>query len=333
MAPAKLSHLKTIFRSNQLRWLGWLIPTAFVLLVGWFFARSLARLWPQIQHSIHQVNALQLVVASLLLVMGYLSLSAGTYLTVKLAGGSLAPGAVVKAFALSQPAKYLPGSIWSLPGRVYFYQRYGLNPVLGGASLSWELVTMVFSAVLVSVLGAGAVLAQSGALPLLILIGLAAAALAVIGLWPPLYRLARHWLGRLPRRFRPELPPEQTRFALYIFGLAVVGFCTAWVLIGLAFVLLVAAIYPQPVSPAALVGIYAGAWVVGFVVIVAPGGIGVREAMLVQLLGLLMPAPYPLLVATVSRLWWMSAEGISVLVGLAIRRPANPVTGEVLFPR
>ena len=63
------------------------------------------------------------------------------------------------------------------------------------------------------------------------------------------------------------------------------------------------------------IGAFALAWVVGFLVVLAPAGAGVREAVLVLALSPVLPAAAALLVALVSRLLLTTID--LVLAGLA----------------
>jgi uncharacterized membrane protein YbhN (UPF0104 family) len=68
-------------------------------------------------------------------------------------------------------------------------------------------------------------------------------------------------------------------------------------------------------------GAFAGAWCVGFLLVVAPAGAGAREAALILLLGSSVPRPQSTVVAVVSRLLFTVADlSWSGVAGLARRR-------------
>jgi glycosyltransferase 2 family protein len=68
-------------------------------------------------------------------------------------------------------------------------------------------------------------------------------------------------------------------------------------------------------------GAFAGAWCVGFLLVVAPAGVGMREAALILLLGSSMSRPQATVVAVVSRLLFIAADlGWGSVAGLARRR-------------
>ena len=82
-----------------------------------------------------------------------------------------------------------------------------------------------------------------------------------------------------------------------------------WILVGTAFVMLVQAIDPVPMLQLPFVAAsFALAWTVGFLALFAPAGIGVREVALIALLENVMPTGTAVIVAVLSRLWWILAE-------------------------
>ncbi|HIE28083.1 TPA: methyltransferase domain-containing protein, partial [Candidatus Poribacteria bacterium] len=66
----------------------------------------------------------------------------------------------------------------------------------------------------------------------------------------------------------------------------------------------------------AMMGAYALAWTVGFLSVITPSGLGVREGILSLLLAVYMPTATATLVALLSRIWSTMAE--LVLVGVAV---------------
>jgi hypothetical protein len=111
-----------------------------------------------------------------------------------------------------------------------------------------------------------------------------------------------------------------------------------WLGYGLAFHLFIRALYPVPLERLpALVGIFAGAWVIGFLSFLAPGGLGVREGILVYLLGFYLPSHVAIVVTLLSRLWVTAAElmGTALALGfdglrdsLSLGHGPLPVEGE-----
>lgn len=89
-----------------------------------------------------------------------------------------------------------------------------------------------------------------------------------------------------------------------------------WVFLGTAFFLFIKSFYP--VVPSQLLvatGTYAVAWSIGFLSVITPSGLGVREGILSLLLTSVLPPATATLVALLSRLWTLSAE--LIVTGMA----------------
>jgi hypothetical protein len=76
----------------------------------------------------------------------------------------------------------------------------------------------------------------------------------------------------------------------------------SWLVPGAAAWLIVAAMTPAAPNPAYVAGAYSFAWMLGFVIVLAPSGLGVREATLVALLGPQVGVAAATLVAVTLRL-------------------------------
>ena len=103
-----------------------------------------------------------------------------------------------------------------------------------------------------------------------------------------------------------------------------------WIVVGIGFFFLTKAVYPLAVSEAPyIVASFGLAWTIGFLVIFAPGGIGVREGILVLLLDQIMPTGAALLVAGLGRLWWMSGEiGLFIISAVAVYLSGRRLGGQ-----
>ena len=62
----------------------------------------------------------------------------------------------------------------------------------------------------------------------------------------------------------------------------------------------------------------------GFLVIPAPAGIGVREVVLVVATTPFLTEPLALVLALAARLWWMAGDALLFVLGLATRKSAFP---------
>jgi uncharacterized membrane protein YbhN (UPF0104 family) len=173
-------------------------------------------------------------------------------------------------FLKSQLGKYIPGSIWQYAGRVELGRDAGIPANIGLASISVEVGASVAAALLLGLL----------AMPRLVAVGVLACvlffALVAAGTRSPISRIV-NGVARIDKAFLGS--------AIRLVPLVIPLYCAVWLVYGLAFWLTARSLYAVSASDVLLyVGVFALAWAVGFVAIFAPGGVGVREAMIVALL-------------------------------------------------
>jgi len=114
--------------------------------------------------------------------------------------------------------------------------------------------------------------------PLAALVTLLGALTLAVALRPAVFA---RWAQRLPLARR--LPPLELVRGRILAAAALVA-AASWAITGTAAWILIAALTPSPPDPFFLIGVYAFAWLVGFLVVFAPSGLGVREATLIVLL-------------------------------------------------
>ena len=260
--------------------------------------------------------------ASALVLLTYAALVQSWRLLVAGWGSTLSYPAAVRIWTIANLGRYIPGKVWSVGALVVLAQREGVNAVAAtGAAMLGTLLN----------LGAGfGVVLLSGSL--------------VLDALGPGYRTAA-WLGsaafvagtlalpwllpavlRTLARRRPSLELPARELPARAVWLAVAINLLSWVGYGSAFLLLTRAVLPE-VSGAlvAYIAIWTASYLVGYLVLIAPGGIGAREAALVAAfvaLGMASSAEAAI-VAAASRLWLIALEVLPGLLSLALAPAAR----------
>lgn len=208
----------------------------------------------------------------LLLISGWRALIVGW-------GERLEMGAAIRIWLLSNLGKYIPGKVWSLVGMALLAQRAGVHPAAAtGSAVVMQLLSLATgAAVAFGMLGAtvlddkvpGGWLASA-------LIGGASLASALVVTSPAMMARIGRMIGR----------PDSLRAVS--FGqwlLAAIPNLVAWIGYGVALVWLTKGTMPG-VSLAwpLAVGAFAASYLAGYLFLLAPGGLVVREGLLILLL-------------------------------------------------
>jgi glycosyltransferase 2 family protein len=176
--------------------------------------------------------------------------------------GTPAPFSWITLFFKSQLGKYLPGSVWQYAGRVGLAHSRGVPVRRALVSIAAEISYSAIAAAAAASLILGWVAAAGVFLGLALLLALSSAV-----------------RGRIARA------GESTLAALRAGPSAIVLYLVVWGLYGLAFWTTGRALFAIPASDIPrYIGIFALAWLAGLVAFFAPGGIGVREAVIAALL-------------------------------------------------
>jgi hypothetical protein len=266
------------------------------------------------------------VAGSALLVLGTYALLVQSWRTlVRAWGGRLGFVDAARIWAVSNLGRYVPGKLWSIGAMAVLAERAGVSPLVAtGSAVVGTVVNLSASLAVVFLAGGDAARALfpqlggwTGALPVLGILGLVLTPLAM----PTLIRAA----ARLTKR---TLPPA--RVPLRALTVVVGANVASWVGYGLAFRWLAASLTSvSGGNHLAYVAVFAGSYLAGYLALVVPGGLLVREAFLTA--GLvrlgLADAPTAALLAVASRLWLTVLElapGLAFLAAGAARFVPRP---------
>jgi glycosyltransferase 2 family protein len=190
--------------------------------------------------------------------------------------GTPAPLSWISLFFKSQLGKYLPGSVWQYAGRIGLARKGGVPLQRAVVSVAAEIGYSALAAAAASSLILGMPVASGVLLGLAGLLALGVAHRRRL-LSPLAHEPSLASTGRIDR--------QSLLSALRAAPQAIVLYLGVWGLYGLAFWTTGRALFDIPGTELPrYIGIFALAWLAGLVAVFAPGGIGVREAVIAALL-------------------------------------------------
>ena len=203
---------------------------------------------------------------------------------------------------ISDFARFLPGKFWYVMFRIHLCKKYHLSSATIAVSALMEEFLNIFSTLLLYVciffMVSPATLSSYAFYLFLFL------PIPFVLMHPKIFQWFIHYIAKL---FKKEYVASNIQYSYLLSLLSI--FFLAWIILGFGFYLMAYAVSPVDIRLfLPLTGIFAISWAAGFLVIILPGGLGLREAVLGYLLAFYLPVPIAILLSLLSRLWLVSGE-------------------------
>jgi uncharacterized membrane protein YbhN (UPF0104 family) len=298
-------------RRGVWRWLGMVV----VALVVFFLVRQVARSWPAVRAYPWRWHWGYLILSLVAIQLAYLTLARSWRSVLRAIRVQLPYTTAYWIFYLSNLGRYLPGKVWQIGAAALLGKRLGLSGTHVAASMIVHVLYFLPMGVALALASGGfpppyddlrfRVIAWS--------LGLATACAA---LWP-------HFLLRMaaPVARKLKIQPERWRIEILRRIYIAVQTTFAWLCLSAGFTFFVLSVTPlAPGDWSYVARVYIAAHVIGYVTLLAPGGIGVREGVIAVLLQPLLGAGPAAGLALLSRLWITITEVVAVMPALAWAR-------------
>ncbi len=294
-------------RGRAAAWLRWGLFALATGLIAW----AVARQWSGVSESLATVGWPRVLLATGL-ALAALGFNTMSWRSVMKSVGLQAPLREASGvFLVSQAGKYVPGAVWPVIAQSEFARAHGVSRARATVG---SLVAMAVGVVMAAVVGAVALAVFSPGAVVTYWWALLIAAVLVVTLIPPvLSRLLKIALKVLRRQ--GEVPRIGGRALAASAGWSALN----WAALGAQAWILIRALGGDA-SFGLATGAFALAWLVGFVVVFAPAGVGPREYALVLLLGSAVTRPEALAFALLSRFAMTLADAIGLALGGFARR-------------
>jgi hypothetical protein len=304
-----------------------LISAAAVAAAAVIFVRAGAGQWAQISHASVSLKPGWLALSFAVNLLGFLADTFSVqqaYRAVARRPEVMTLRRAIAIYNVSSLLKYLPGRVWALVSQVERGTRGGLE---AEGLIQANLICMVVATSTGLLTGSVFLLAYGLRIgkASIAALGLAPLVVAVAGM--AVYRFSPLALSALLKVLRRPMPSSfkhpsdgQLLWLCLIYGtswvLTGVGGVTAWLAFG----------SPRSFSDVVLVGSSMGAgWTVALLAFVVPGGLGIREGAIFWMLDSSLGREVALVLPLLTRLIYMTCEGVLGALGLVLARERAPM--------
>ncbi len=249
--------------------------------IVWFAAQALARNWDQLraQPLDWRIEPGWILLSAATVWLMYAVLIATWRHLLSGWGQRVDRWTAARIWIVSNLGKYLPGKIWAVAGMALMSQQAGVAAwAATGSAVILQALSLGTGAAVVAVTGAGALeTAHPGARAALWLLLIASVIGVLLLFWPPV--LNRVLAVALPDAERRPSPPVRE------IGLGIAANLLAWLGYGVALWFLARGLLPGAglrLQPA--IAVFTASYLAGFLALLVPGGIGVREGVFILML-------------------------------------------------
>ncbi len=305
--------IKDITRSKFSKTTLTIIKLLFVFLPLLIITHYLQGSWYQLSQHLALIDWRLVIIAWIFFVIYYLARSLSWKLLINNLGQPLDWKSANHVWFWSELSRYLPGNIWSMLGRVYLGQQQGIPKKTVATSLLLEIIFLVRGASVFFSFFWGLLPYHNSSLahwlwliviPIIVLL---VSPNLLIGLINKLLKLLK------------KSPLSLSLRRLNLLGLLLL-YLLGWCSYGIAsLITLKALIGPINVSIFWMVSAFVIAWLIGYLSLITPMGLGVREAAAVVILSPIISAGAASMVAIATRVMVILSE-LSILAVLAIVR-------------
>lgn len=290
------------------------------LLALFFIGKILYDQLPSITPHVQSLNPFLITFGIFSFLVFYFLRSYIWYRIIKAFGHSISFKDSSYMWSISELKRYIPGSIWSFLGRAVLFRDKGVTKKEIGSGLVIEAELFVIGCVIVSLLS----------LPFIVLnysIQVSHIAGFIVGVLTLIYvankTLLRHFIPRndvMKRAINFLFPPFTVRenfilvllssIAIFFFGLG-------------NYLIMSAAFGTDPQLIWQLIGVFALSFVAGYLSIITPAGIGVREGIVIYALTKIVPSGLAAFAALFTRLLLIVSELLFISISYVWHKTSN----------
>lgn len=287
LAPRHITRMQ-LWGQHARKWGRKLLAVGITIAIFVWILKPIVANWDKVKDRIGDMNWGRVAVASILFAAYLFVFRALVWRRLlKNFGHKLPIWPITRVWSTSELARYLPGAVWQVVGRVYLIKPYGVRGSVCSTSQIMELALYLLANLIVA-LGALTFLGWKsfeGSARMWMIVAAILVPLLSLLLHPKVfYAIADRVLVSLrkpPIRKRMRWKSLIDLLLWNVLGLTVQG---------LAIYLVVAELLQLPIAKWWVVtGAYCLAWCAGFLAFWAPGGLGVREAVFIAAMSFAIP--------------------------------------------
>lgn len=287
-----------------------LILTTIIFIV---LTTNIIQNWSVIKSLPWHFNGINAVLLLLFLCPIYLINSSSWFLVLRALGNRIGYLQSIRIWLLSNASRFIPGVVWQYGGRIYLSSNAGVPT---GTTFTALLVELVFlmTVVLIIILTTFSFWNYSADIKFFQIAALILPIFITLILFFNNQRVITKVASIYKMITGKESEVKSFKLSIYWIGILLVSYSFQFIFAGSVLFLLTKltvnldwSLYPI------FIGIFAASWLLGYVTMIAPAGLGVQEISIATMLSFYMPFPVASVIAILFRLMLLLTEAITIL--------------------
>jgi uncharacterized membrane protein YbhN (UPF0104 family) len=279
-----------------------------MFLTAYFIGALIVQQWERIATALSAAQPGWLVLGALCFVVSFFWLTVLWRRLVAWYGVRVSITEAWYGYSRANIVRYIPGNIWGLAAKTLLMTRLGLRRTEAVFVMIYESAVLLTMGLLVYFFTAAS---SVGSLVINVVLGIITALLLALVVRPQLLVNLARWFGR-------EASWRVVPWSLFLRLAG--GYVVYWLVVGLGFFAVSQAFLPWSASLLGVaIGVYAVSWSIGFMSLLTPSGVGVREISMVFFLAGVVGSGLAAALAVAARLIFVIGEVLSFVLVLIIR--------------
>ena len=288
---------------------------SFILITVIFtvLAQNIIHNWSVVQSFPWRFSGIDFILLLLFLSPIYLKKGRSSFLVLRALGNRIGYIQSIRIWLLSNASRFIPGVVWQYGGRIYLSSGAGIPAGTTFTALLIELVFLI-TIVLIIVLTAFSFWNYPRDIKFFQIAVLILPIFIALILLLNNQRVITKIASIYKRITGKEGEVTNFKFSIYWIPILLVSYLLQFIFAGsVLFFLVKLAVNLDWNLYATFIGIFAGSWLIGYITVIAPAGLGVQEISIATMLSLYMPFPVASMIAILFRVVLLLTEAITIL--------------------
>lgn len=285
-----------------------------ILIIFAFMAKNILENWPAIKSFPWHFNFLNLTFLLIFLLPIYLTNSTSWFFVLKSLGVKIKYLKAIKIWCFSNASRFIPGAIWQYGGRVFLAKKEGIPTAIILTSLIIEMLfVLTIGGILVMIVFGRLNFTTNSyfsnmiflTLPILVILISVFSNQKIVD---KILFLFKKITGRKDEIKSFKISPKWIAILSFSFLMQFIFDGSVLFFLTRQAIELNWSLYPV------FIGIFASSWILGYITMIAPAGLGVQELSIATMLSLYMPFPIASIIAISFRLVLLVSESVTILL-------------------